>query len=82
MKEASIKDSIVCDLCGQEYSLDDGQYTKNFIEAQEFIHIHHEGGYGSIFGDAFAGDIGSIIDIDICQHCFKKYIVNKIKKEI
>jgi len=77
-KEVTEKESIVCDICGKEYSLNGG-YNKDFIEAQEFIHIHHEGGFGSIFGDTLAGDIGSIIDVDICQHCFKKIIVDKMK---
>lgn len=73
-KQFAEKDSIVCDICGKEYSYDLSSDRREFLEEQEFIHIHHRGGYGSIFGDSIS------IDVDICQHCFKKHIVdNKIK---
>jgi hypothetical protein len=75
------KDSIVCDMCGKEYSYDMSLGQSEYIEAYEFVHIHHVGGYSSIFGDGDLGDKEGIIDVDICQHCFKKLIVNKIKNK-
>jgi len=69
-KEISEKESIVCDICGKEYSYD----TLSILDAQEFISIHRIGGYGSIFGD------GHPINMDICQHCFKKYVWDKINE--
>lgn len=32
---------------------------------QEFVHIEHTGGYGSVIGD------GSNVKLDICDQCFK-----------
>ena len=81
LKEVPVKDYVQCDLCGKKYSYDIslGVDEKQLLEAQEFIHIHHVGGFYSIFGDGDLGDKEGIIDVDICQHCFKKYIVDKIK---
>jgi len=72
-KQFAEKKSIVCDLCGMEYSYDLSLGQTEFLEAKEFLHIHHVGGYGSILGD------GVSINVDICQHCFQQYIVNKMK---
>lgn len=73
--EVEEKVSAICDLCGKEYS-----YKNEWHETQEFIHIHYIGGWASIFGDAEMGDKKGQIDIDICQHCFKSHIVDKIKR--
>ena len=58
MISTDIIESIVCDVCKKKY---DDEW-----EIQEFIYIQHCGGYNSIFGD------GSDIEIEVCQHCFKK----------
>ena len=55
-------DSITCDVCKTTYSFK----GEEVFEAQEVISIDTRGGYGSIFGDM------STIELDICQHCFKK----------
>ena len=60
--------SITCDICGKEYSKE-----KDIYECQEFIHIYENCGYGSIFGD------GDSIELDICQHCFKKLFEGKYR---
>jgi hypothetical protein len=78
-KSSSVKDSVVCDLCGKEYSYDMSLGKTEWAEANEFVHIHYVGGYGSIFGDGDLGDKEGVVDVDICQHCFKKKIVDKIK---
>lgn len=51
--------SVTCDVCGKTYKADD-------LEAQEFEHIRHNGGYDSIFGDSF------LVTCDICQYCLKE----------
>lgn len=56
---------ITCDVCKKEYEIDDT------FEIQEFYHITHQCGYGSVFGD------GEVLKIDICQHCLKKIIEEK-----
>ena len=50
--------SITCDVCNEKYTDD--------LELQEFIHIEHDGGYGSVFGDE------TEIRCDICQKCLKE----------
>jgi len=59
----------ICDVCDNEFDI------SNVIECQEFIHINECGGYGSVFGD------GSIIKLDICQHCFYKHFSFYIQEE-
>jgi len=41
--------AYTCDKCGKTYEID-GTFEEQ-MEAQEFLHIHFTGGYGSIFGD-------------------------------
>lgn len=62
-----ISTSITCDVCGKTYDEDD-----DCFETQEFISIHHDCGYNSVFGD------GNMIYIDICQHCFKEMVGDRI----
>lgn len=57
--------SYICDACKKEYDIDDT------FEIQEFYHITHQCGYGSVFGD------GNILKVDICQYCLKKIIEEK-----
>jgi len=52
----------ICDICKKEIT--------DEWEIQEMIHISHACGYGSVIGD------GTIIDIDICEKCFKKFLIN------
>jgi hypothetical protein len=64
MKEIESPESIICDVCGKEYDIED------YLEIQEFHHIDFVGGYGSIFGDQ------SRVECDICQNCLKEMIEN------
>lgn len=57
--------SIICDICKTEHS--------DTMEIQEFINIFHICGYNSIFGD------DNEIELDICQHCFKKLFEGKYR---
>jgi hypothetical protein len=63
--DQQILKNIKCDYCGKKYD-----YVNDMFECQEIIQIKHECGYDSVFGD------GEFLDIDICQHCFKKIIKN------
>ncbi len=74
-QDIEINSTIVCDLCGAEYSYDAGW---DQMEAQEFVSIRHKGGFSSIFGDTFAGNPMGFVDVDICQKCFKEHIVDKM----
>ena len=57
-------ESIKCDICNKTYN--------DTYELLEFTYIRKECGYSSVFGD------GDIIEIDICQHCLRKIIVDNI----
>ena len=50
----------VCDICKKEIT--------DEWEVQEMLHINHICGYGSIIGD------GTVINIDICEKCFKQFL--------
>ncbi len=63
--ETDIVMAFTCDVCKKEYS---NVGVDDVYEIQEMIHINKVCGYGTIFED-FA-----YIDLDICQHCFKKII--------
>lgn len=58
--------SVTCDKCKREI------YKDDIIEFQEVIQIHHNCGYGSIFGDE------NIIHAEFCQSCaselFRQYL--------
>ena len=56
--------SIVCDCCGRSARNESGDF-----EFQEFLSINHDCGYGSIIGD------GVKFQIDLCQHCFKEFLL-------
>jgi antitoxin CcdA len=59
--------SIVCDCCKKEY------LETDVFELEEFINISKINGYGSIFGD------GSILELDLCQHCIKNFLGEYIR---
>ena len=61
--EVEILDSLECDICHTSYD--------DVMEIQEFIKIDFVGGFQSIFGD------GNRLKIDICQHCFKRILLNE-----
>ena len=61
--EENIPDTIQCDVCKLIYEYNTEDYV---AEIQEFVHINFVGGYTSVFGDSFS------VELDICQHCFKK----------
>lgn len=68
-EEVERPESIICDKCKKEYN-----FETDWIETQEFHHIHFTGGYGSIFGDM------SEIDLNICQHCLFKMIGDLVEE--
>ncbi len=55
-----IQTAKTCDMCRTKVT--------DIMELQEFVDIHVDGGYSSIFGD------GVEFTLDICQHCVKKII--------
>lgn len=66
--------SYICDVCGLEHKL------SNVDDTEEFIHIKHSCGYGSIFEDE------SDYEIDICQVCMQKlfgreFIMKRLRRE-
>ena len=61
--EVEFLDSLECDICHTNYD--------DVMEIQEFIKINYSGGYQSVFGD------GNRLKIDICQHCFKRILLNE-----
>lgn len=61
--EVEILDSLECDICHTNYD--------DMMDVQEFIKINYVGGFRSIFGD------GNRLQIDICQHCFKRILLNE-----
>jgi len=63
--------SVTCDICGKTYFLD--KQSEDIFEVQEFIHIKNDCGYGSVFGD------GDIVELDMCQHCFKEKLGQYIR---
>lgn len=63
--------SVTCDICKKTYSLD--KQSNDIFEVQEFIHVKEHCGYGSIFGD------GDVIELDMCQHCFKEKLGQYIR---
>lgn len=70
--ESIIKDvrtvtGVICDVCGKSHHIGNNNINDE-LEFYEFINIHHDCGYGSIFGD------GNQINIDICQYCVKKLL--------
>jgi hypothetical protein len=50
-----------CDSCGEEWE-------RNTLGFDEFTHIDHVGGYGSVFGD------GTRVTSDICETCLKNLL--------
>lgn len=54
--------ACICDMCHKRVVPGD------YIEFQEMIHIRKDCGYGSVFGD------GATLNLDICQHCLKKWL--------
>lgn len=57
-----VEDGFTCDICKTKFAQD------NWPELQEAIHVKHNCGYGSVFGDL------STISLDICQHCFSQIL--------
>ncbi len=62
---------IKCDFCKKKYDP-----KIEIFETQEMINIRHNCGYDSIFGD------GKFIELDICQHCFKKIMLTNLENKI
>lgn len=60
MIQQSQVETIICDICKKQFDIE-----KDWMETQEFLHIHLIGGYGSILGDE------SNVRCDICQHCLQ-----------
>jgi hypothetical protein len=60
--------SIECDKCHRVFIAPAKDEMNDLWEIQEFVHIHKSCGYGSIIGDE------DIVEIDLCQRCFKLII--------
>lgn len=54
--------SITCDICGKTKNFNN--HTPEIMEAQNYISIKKEFGYGSEIGDE------DIVRFDICEQCF------------
>ena len=69
--ETTVKmlDAITCDCCKIEY------LEKDVFEMEEFLSVSRINAYGSIFGD------GSILELDLCQHCIKKVLGEYLRIE-
>ena len=80
-KEVHVPYKIICDVCKKEYYTSENGFdgsdphVDDSLEVQEFVYIRHCGGFRSVFGD------GSVMRIDMCQHCFKKLLGKYIKDE-
>lgn len=67
-----IQDAIECDVCHEKYYMghieneSNRDYNKRMVEISEFVHIYHQCGYGSMFGD------GKEYKLDICQGCMSR----------
>jgi len=68
--ERTIALKIKCDICGKEYSL----LTDDNLEAQEFVYIEFEAGYGTIFED------GENYELHMCQHCLKEKLGKYLRR--
>lgn len=58
--------SITCDVCKKDYD--------NTFDTQEFLTYTNSCGYGSVFGD------GTLIELDMCQHCQKSMLDQYFRK--
>lgn len=70
MKQAHVSalQSCTCDICKKKYTREN-----EIFEFQEMVCIQFDAGYGSVFGDM------SRVELDMCQHCFKKKLGDHIK---
>jgi hypothetical protein len=55
--------SMTCDKCGKTDIVE-----KDYMDLQEWLHIHFVGGYDSVFGD------GDEYECDFCQQCTKELV--------
>ena len=67
-KTVNVLAKKICDICKRESHPGD-------FEWQEFSSIKYTAGYNSVFGD------GTIIEIDICQHCLKDKLDEYIRSK-
>lgn len=74
-KKIKVQKSITCDCCGKTVKYNDGTFES--YEAENFIHIRKDFGYGSEIGDE------EEISIDVCEQCFiEKFGIELIRKHI
>lgn len=64
--------TVQCDICKKNF---DTKKIGDMWEIQEMITIEHTCGYKSVIGD------GVIINLDICQHCFKNIIGDRYEED-
>lgn len=67
IEQREIVTAVTCDRCAKRMTKDD------WIDWQEMLQIHFQGGYGSVFGD------GMSFHCDLCQHCVKDVLGDYIK---
>ena len=65
-----VQQALICDVCKKEFD-----FKKDIMDIQESVRIRYTGGYGSVFGD------GNVIEIDICQNCFKEKLGDYVRTE-
>lgn len=58
----AVPDGFVCSVCKTKYE------QEHWTEIQEALHWTMRGGFDSVFGD------GTVVSIDMCQHCVKKVL--------
>jgi hypothetical protein len=67
--EEEVIGGYTCDRCGMTAKYEDD----TILEAQEFLHWNHVGGYGSVFGD------GDVLELDLCQKCVEELLGDFIR---
>lgn len=60
-------DKYVCDKCEKVFDRED------IMDVQEMVHVGFSAGYSSVFGD------GNVVELDLCQHCFKELAGEYVK---
>lgn len=74
-RKIKVPKSITCDCCGKTLNCNNGTFES--YEAENFICIRKEFGYGSEIGDE------EKTSIDICEQCFiEKFGIELIRKHI
>ena len=65
----------ICDKCKREVHPSAYGIETVHFEAEEFTHIKHQAGYGSVFED------GKTYTLDLCQYCLKELLGRYLRLE-